>query len=240
MDLDRAFLRRMPVQVMTKVPDASARLAILRAQLSRERLAGDVNLEELARCTEGFTGSDIRELIRVAKQRRLKVLMVSAGESIALVSDSTTAPSTSAETTGSGGGFGGSGVNGKSPAAAAVASAGSGAGSGRSGRWGAGSSGATSPSALRSSRHSSSTTSTTGKGPASAAAAASGSVLQEKQLQRQSGTASSSSSVPGSAGGASDVAGSIKGRPLSKAHLAYALNKTRVSGELQISANLSN
>lgn len=72
MDLDKAFLRRMPVQIKTVVPDQQGRLSILRAKLVDESLGPDVSLVHLATNTEGFTGSDIRELIRVAALQRSK------------------------------------------------------------------------------------------------------------------------------------------------------------------------
>lgn len=78
MDLDKAFLRRMPVQIQTKVPTAEGREAIFRAQLSKEQLDSDVDLTSLALRTDRFTGSDIRELVRVATLRRMKSYMESA------------------------------------------------------------------------------------------------------------------------------------------------------------------
>lgn len=71
-DLDKAFLRRMPVQIRMKMPDSKDRIAILKAQLSRERVAADVDLEDIALGLENCTGSDIRELIRVASLQRTK------------------------------------------------------------------------------------------------------------------------------------------------------------------------
>jgi SpoVK/Ycf46/Vps4 family AAA+-type ATPase len=75
MDIDPAFLRRMPVQIKTRPPDAAGRVDILKKQLSKETLDPDVDLEAIARAIDGFTGSDIRELIRVATMRRMKDLM---------------------------------------------------------------------------------------------------------------------------------------------------------------------
>lgn len=72
LDLDAAFLRRMPVHIKTEMPDTKARLAILKAQLKNETLGSDVNLEQLAVDTEQYTGSDIRELVRVAILQRAK------------------------------------------------------------------------------------------------------------------------------------------------------------------------
>lgn len=86
-DLDQAFLRRMPVQIQTFMPDLNARVSIFRAQLKSDLLSEDVDLSELAAATENFSGSDIRELIRVAKQQRAKGLLLSAKESASMMSD---------------------------------------------------------------------------------------------------------------------------------------------------------
>lgn len=92
-DLDKAFLRRMPVQIQTFMPDTVAREAIFRAQLHKDTLAADVDLAALAFATNNFSGSDIREVIRVAKQQRAKALIKDARESMA--SDAGAAPNSS-------------------------------------------------------------------------------------------------------------------------------------------------
>jgi SpoVK/Ycf46/Vps4 family AAA+-type ATPase len=72
-DIDAAFLRRMPLRVQTMVPDYQGRLEILKAQLKKENFKDtDVDLEEIAEETEGFTGSDLKELIRIAHLQRVK------------------------------------------------------------------------------------------------------------------------------------------------------------------------
>lgn len=74
LDLDGAFLRRMPVHIKTEVPDVKARLAILKAQLKKEELGNDVDLQQLAQDTDQYTGSDLRELVRVAILQRAKAV----------------------------------------------------------------------------------------------------------------------------------------------------------------------
>lgn len=86
-DLDKAFLRRMPVQIRTKVPDLKGRVAILKAQLSREHVFADLDVEDIALELEGCTGSDIRELIRVAAMQRTKACMREIEQSSALQTD---------------------------------------------------------------------------------------------------------------------------------------------------------
>lgn len=100
-DLDQAFLRRMPVQIQTFMPDGAARAAILRAQLKNDALDADVDLSELAAATDNFSGSDIRELIRVAKQQRAKGLMLSAKEGAAMTSDAPVGAVASSSSSGS-------------------------------------------------------------------------------------------------------------------------------------------
>ena len=81
-DLDAAFLRRMPMQVQTKVPDFKSRVAILKAQLKKETLGNDVDLELLATYTENYTGSDIRELVRIATLQRTKEMTSSCRDAL--------------------------------------------------------------------------------------------------------------------------------------------------------------
>jgi SpoVK/Ycf46/Vps4 family AAA+-type ATPase len=80
LDIDPAFLRRMPVRIQTKVPNTSDRIAILKAMLKKEAssLSSDVDLQLIAEKTEGCTGSDLRELVRVAVLQREKQRMESA------------------------------------------------------------------------------------------------------------------------------------------------------------------
>ena len=81
MDLDAAILRRMPVQIRTKMPDAAGREDVLRKQLHSENVGSDVNMKLIARRTEDFSGSDLKELMRVALLTRTKrAIKVAEGE----------------------------------------------------------------------------------------------------------------------------------------------------------------
>jgi len=66
--VDPALLRpgRFEMLVELPMPDREARLAILQVHTRAKPLAPDVNLEELASCTEGLTGADIEGLCRQA------------------------------------------------------------------------------------------------------------------------------------------------------------------------------
>lgn len=78
-DLDDAVLRRLPVRarlspgvcsadafvqrrLLVDLPDASQREQILRVVCKHEELEADFNFSELAKQTEGFSGSDLHNL----------------------------------------------------------------------------------------------------------------------------------------------------------------------------------
>lgn len=62
MDLDDAFLRRLPQKIHLGLPDRPSRSRILRLFLKDDDLDPLVNIEGLARVTEGYSGSDLRSL----------------------------------------------------------------------------------------------------------------------------------------------------------------------------------
>jgi cell division protease FtsH len=66
--LDRALLRpgRFDRRVVVNLPDKAGREAILRVHVRKVPLAGDVNLEELAQATPGFSGADLKNLVNEA------------------------------------------------------------------------------------------------------------------------------------------------------------------------------
>ncbi|XP_043719812.1 uncharacterized protein LOC122667554 [Telopea speciosissima] len=61
-DLDEAVIRRLPRRLMVNLPDASNREKILRVILAREEIAPDVDLAVLANITDGYSGSDLKNL----------------------------------------------------------------------------------------------------------------------------------------------------------------------------------
>ncbi|XP_050085927.1 outer mitochondrial transmembrane helix translocase [Anopheles aquasalis] len=74
-DLDKAILRRMPAQFHIGLPNEEQRLNILKLILRREELASDVSLPQLASITQGYSGSDLREICRTASVYRFRKLM---------------------------------------------------------------------------------------------------------------------------------------------------------------------
>ncbi|CAK9175309.1 unnamed protein product [Ilex paraguariensis] len=61
-DLDEAVIRRLPRRLMVNLPDAINRLKILNVILAKEDLAPNVDLEAVASMTEGYSGSDLKNL----------------------------------------------------------------------------------------------------------------------------------------------------------------------------------
>ncbi|HSV82423.1 MAG TPA: ATP-dependent zinc metalloprotease FtsH [Ramlibacter sp.] len=66
--LDRALLRpgRFDRRVVVNLPDKAGRQAILQVHVRKVPLASDVNLEELAQATPGFSGADLKNLVNEA------------------------------------------------------------------------------------------------------------------------------------------------------------------------------
>ncbi|KAM0824897.1 hypothetical protein ACQ4PT_069912 [Festuca glaucescens] len=61
-DLDEAVIRRFPRRLMVNLPDASNREKILKVILAKEELGQDTDLESLANMTDGYSGSDLKNL----------------------------------------------------------------------------------------------------------------------------------------------------------------------------------
>ncbi|KAH1227256.1 ATPase family AAA domain-containing protein 1 [Glycine max] len=61
-DLDEAVIRRLPRRLMVNLPDAPNREKILRVILVKEDLAPDVDFEAIANMTDGYSGSDLKNL----------------------------------------------------------------------------------------------------------------------------------------------------------------------------------
>jgi len=82
-DVDRAILRRMPATFHIGLPDERQRNSIFRRILGMERVQEDLDYARLAKLTEGFSGSDIREACRTASVYRMREFASSLdGESV--------------------------------------------------------------------------------------------------------------------------------------------------------------
>jgi SpoVK/Ycf46/Vps4 family AAA+-type ATPase len=64
----------MPCTLRTPLPTEAARSDILLRMLKSEEIDDDVNITSIAERTEGFSGSDLKELCRVASLQRIKEL----------------------------------------------------------------------------------------------------------------------------------------------------------------------
>jgi len=70
-DLDWPFIRRFQKRILVPLPDHHARLMMFKHYTTNLFLAPDVDLHELARLSEGFSGSDIKD---VCQSAHLKVI----------------------------------------------------------------------------------------------------------------------------------------------------------------------
>jgi len=66
-DLDWAFIRRFQKRILVPLADHGTRLSMLKLYSSNLQIATDVDLHELARLAEGFSGSDIRDVCQSAQ-----------------------------------------------------------------------------------------------------------------------------------------------------------------------------
>lgn len=71
-DMDPAILRRMPATFHIGLPNTRQRHEILRLILAGENLSNAINLKEIADKTEGYSGSDLKELCRDAAIYRVR------------------------------------------------------------------------------------------------------------------------------------------------------------------------
>ena len=68
-DLDWAFIRRFQKRILVPLPDHLSRLGMCKLYTTHLKLAPDVDLHDLARLSEGFSGSDIRDCCQSAHLR---------------------------------------------------------------------------------------------------------------------------------------------------------------------------
>jgi SpoVK/Ycf46/Vps4 family AAA+-type ATPase len=89
--LDQPFIRRFPKRIQVPLPDTEARMAQFRMYTAPLTLAEDVNLETLAKLSEGYSGSDIKDICQGVQLRVVRELFKSGN---ALDKESTTRPIT--------------------------------------------------------------------------------------------------------------------------------------------------
>ncbi|XP_066332512.1 uncharacterized protein [Miscanthus floridulus] len=74
-DLDDAVIRRLPRRIYVDLPDAQNRLKILKILLAKEKLESGFKFDELANATEGYSGSDLKNLCVAAAYRPVHELL---------------------------------------------------------------------------------------------------------------------------------------------------------------------
>ncbi|CAL5354428.1 unnamed protein product [Camellia sinensis] len=74
-DLDDAVIRRLPRRIYVDLPDAENRVKILRIFLAKENLEPEFQFEKLANATEGYSGSDLKNLCIAAAYRPVQELL---------------------------------------------------------------------------------------------------------------------------------------------------------------------
>eukprot|EP00268_Persea_americana_P053828 TRINITY_DN6125_c0_g1_i22.p1 TRINITY_DN6125_c0_g1~~TRINITY_DN6125_c0_g1_i22.p1 ORF type:complete len:500 (-),score=101.89 TRINITY_DN6125_c0_g1_i22:352-1851(-) len=98
-DLDEAVIRRLPRRFMVNLPDAGNRLKILKVILAKEDISPDVDLVAIANMTDGYSGSDLKNLCVTAahcpireileKEKKERALALAEGRSPPGLSSST-------------------------------------------------------------------------------------------------------------------------------------------------------
>lgn len=75
-DLDDAVLRRLPRRLLVDLPDQPNRKKILQVIMANEELAPDVNLDEIANMTDGYSGSDLKALCVAAAYQPIREFLL--------------------------------------------------------------------------------------------------------------------------------------------------------------------
>ncbi|MFH4984459.1 hypothetical protein AB6A40_011168 [Gnathostoma spinigerum] len=81
-DVDKAILRRMPARFHVSLPNHRARAEILKVILRNESVSATVNFDKVAFQATDMSGSDLKEICRLAVLHRFKKLYHEAEGSI--------------------------------------------------------------------------------------------------------------------------------------------------------------
>ncbi|XP_027905223.1 uncharacterized protein LOC114164678 isoform X4 [Vigna unguiculata] len=74
-DLDEAVIRRLPRRLMVNLPDAPNRAKILKVILAKEDLSSGLDLNAIASMTDGYSGSDLKNLCVTAAHCPIKEIL---------------------------------------------------------------------------------------------------------------------------------------------------------------------
>ena len=77
--LDEAFIRRFQKRIYVPLPNYQARIELLKLYTKKIKLAPDVDLRKLASLLDGYTASDIRDIIMGAHLRTVSELFIKTG-----------------------------------------------------------------------------------------------------------------------------------------------------------------
>jgi len=75
--LDQPFIRRFPKRILIPLPDIDARMAQFKLYTAPLTLSEDVSLESLAKISEGYSGSDIKDICQGVQLRVVRELFKS-------------------------------------------------------------------------------------------------------------------------------------------------------------------
>ncbi|CAI9094208.1 OLC1v1029902C1 [Oldenlandia corymbosa var. corymbosa] len=74
-DLDEAIIRRFERRIMVGLPSAENREMIIKTLLAKEKVDANLDFKELATMTEGYSGSDLKNLCTTAAYRPVRELI---------------------------------------------------------------------------------------------------------------------------------------------------------------------
>ena len=92
--LDQPFIRRFPKRIQVPLPDTEARMAQFRLYTAPLTLSDDVSVDTLAKLSDGYSGSDIKDICQGVQLRVVRELFKSGN---ALDKETTTRPITLAD-----------------------------------------------------------------------------------------------------------------------------------------------
>jgi SpoVK/Ycf46/Vps4 family AAA+-type ATPase len=75
--LDEPFIRRFQKRIFVPLPNAEARVELISIYSKNLNTSNDVSVDELVRITDGFSGSDIRDILQSAQIRVVRELFES-------------------------------------------------------------------------------------------------------------------------------------------------------------------
>ncbi|KAK7335498.1 hypothetical protein VNO80_27380 [Phaseolus coccineus] len=95
-DLNEVVIRRMPRRLMVNLSNTPNRTKILKVILAQEELSPDVDLDAVATMTDGYSGSDLKNLCVTAAHRPIiEIIEKEKKECVATLAEGQPAPALS-------------------------------------------------------------------------------------------------------------------------------------------------